>query len=134
MSITTQQIFFQKYLSPDDQIQAVFHRHFLVEVPNIFFWLTIPIIGVSYGIYYFFYPAIIETPYLYLFEGYLFIMFLVMIHKIMDWYSDVWIISNSGVYDIKWSIFMKDITFIDFGEISGVKASQKSIFDKVCNI
>lgn len=68
MSLTTQQIFFQKYISPDDQIQAVFHRHFLVEVPNIFFWITIPIIGVSYGIYYSFYPAIIETPYLYLFE------------------------------------------------------------------
>jgi hypothetical protein len=75
-------------------MQAVFHRHFLAVFPNIFFWLVVPVGGVSWGIYKWFYPGIIGTPFLWLFEGYLFLMFIIVLYKIVDWYADVWILTD----------------------------------------
>lgn len=45
---TMQHYFFKRYLSPGDEIRAIFHRHFLVALPNIFFWLALPIGAVSW--------------------------------------------------------------------------------------
>lgn len=61
-------------------------------------------------------------------------MFLIMLHKILDWYCDVWIITKRGIYDVRWSLTMKDVIFMDFHEISGIKSSQKTIADKLFHI
>jgi len=57
-----------------------------------------------------------------------------MLYKILDWYCDVWIITDRGIIDVRWSIFMKDTSFMEFHDISGIQAQQKSIFDKLFNI
>jgi len=49
-------------------MRAIFHRHFLAVFPNIFFWLVVPVGGVAWGVYTWFYPSIIGTPFLWLFE------------------------------------------------------------------
>lgn len=129
-----QHYFFRRYLSPGDEIRAIFHRHFLVAFPNILFWLVVPIGLVSFGVYHWFFPAISTSPFLWLFEAYLFMMFFIMLHKILDWYCDVWIITDNGIIDVRWSIFMQDTTFMEFHDISGIQAYQGSIFDKLFNI
>lgn len=129
-----QHYFFRRYLSPGDEIRAIFHRHFLVAFPNILFWLVVPIGLVSFGVYHWFFPGILTSPFLWLFEAYLFMMFFIMLHKILDWYCDVWIITDNGIIDVRWSIFMQDTTFMEFHDISGIQAHQGSIFDKLFNI
>lgn len=57
-----------------------------------------------------------------------------MLYKVLDWYADVWIITDQGMMDVRWSIFMNDMTFIEFDDISSVQFSQRSIFDKVFDI
>jgi uncharacterized membrane protein YdbT with pleckstrin-like domain len=123
-----------RYLPPGDEIRAIFHRHFIIAFPNILFWLVVPIGLVSFGVYHWFFPGILTSPFLWLFEAYLFMMFFIMLHKILDWYCDVWIITDNGIIDVRWSIFMQDTTFMEFHDISGIQAYQGSIFDKLFNI
>jgi hypothetical protein len=112
-------------------MQDIFHRHFLAVFPNIFFWLVVPVVGVSWGVYTWFYPGIVETPFLWLFEGYLFLMFIVVLYKVIDWYADAWILTERGIIDVRWSLFMLDTTFIEYHDISSIQFSQDSFFDKM---
>lgn len=57
-----------------------------------------------------------------------------MLYKVLDWYSDVWIITDRGMIDVRWSIFMNDMTFTEFDDISAVQFAQWTIFDKMFNI
>lgn len=126
--------FFRRYLSDGDEIRAVFHRHFFIVLPNLFFWLAVPVCLVAWGIYKWWYPELLTTQFLWLFEAYMFLMFFIMLYKILDWYADVWIITDRGMIDVTWSIMMNDYTFTEFDDISSVHSHQGSIFDKVFNI
>lgn len=112
-------------------MQDVFHRHFLAVFPNIFFWLAVPVIGVSWGVYTWFYPGILETPFLWLFEGYLFLMFIIVLYKVIDWYADAWVLTERGIIDVRWSLFMLDTSFTEYHDISSIQYSQNSFFDKM---
>ena len=57
-----------------------------------------------------------------------------MIYKILDWYCDAWIVTDRGMIDIRWSLFVRDMTFTEFHDISGIQSYQGSIFDKAFNI
>jgi len=61
-------------------------------------------------------------------------LFFIMLHKILDWYCDVWIITDRGIIDVRWSIFMQDTTFTQFDDITSIQSHQGSIFDKLFNI
>jgi hypothetical protein len=50
-------------------------------------------------------------------EIYLFIIYIKIIYDIFDWYNDVWIITDSGVVDLDWSIFKTKMSTIDFDNI-----------------
>lgn len=133
MPITTSlhRLFFARYLGNDDEIVRVFHRHFLAVFPNILFWILIPTIGVSWLVYKWFYPGILETPFLWLFEGYLLIVYILILYRIIDWYADAWILTRRGVIDVRWSLFMLDMSFTEYHDISAVEYSQRTLFDKV---
>ncbi len=115
-------------------MRAIFHRHFLAVFPNIFFWLAVPVGGVSWGVYKWFYPGIVGTPFLWLFEGYLFLMFIIVLYKIVDWYADVWILTDRGIIDVRWSLVMLDTTFTEYHDISAIQFSQDTLFDKMFRI
>lgn len=126
--------FFKRYLGEWDEIRAIFHRHFFTALPNIFFWLVFPIGVVCWWVYRWWYPEILDSSFLWLFEAYVFLVFFIMLHKILDWYCDVWIITDRGIIDVRWSIFMQDTTFTEFHDISAIQAYQWSIWDKLFNI
>ncbi len=106
----------------------------MIALPNIFFWLAIPVVGISWAVYRWFFPEILESPFLWIFEAYIFILFVVILYKILDWYCDVWIITERGIIDVRWSLFTKDTTFTEFHDISGIQAQQHSVFDKLWSI
>lgn len=61
-------------------------------------------------------------------------MFFTLLYKILDWYCDVWIITDRGITDVRWSLFMQDTTFTEFHDISAIHAHQGSLMDKMFNI
>ncbi|MCB9807239.1 hypothetical protein H6768_05165 [Candidatus Peribacteria bacterium] len=51
-------------------------------------------------------------------------LFFIMLHKILDWYCDVWIITDRGIIDVRWSLFMQDTTFTEFEDITAIQSHQ----------
>lgn len=94
----------------------------------------VPVGGVSWGVYKWFYPGIVGTPFLWLFEGYLFLMMTIVLYRIIDWYADVWILTDRGIIDVRWSLVMLDTTFTEYHDISSIQFSQSTLFDKMFRI
>ena len=61
-------------------------------------------------------------------------LFFILLYKVLDWYADVWIITDHGMVDVRWSIFINDMTFTEFDDISSVQYGQRSLFDKLFDI
>lgn len=61
-------------------------------------------------------------------------MYIVVLYKILDWYGDAWILTDRGMIDVRWSLVMRNMTFTEFDDISGIESSQNTLFDKLFNI
>jgi hypothetical protein len=61
-------------------------------------------------------------------------MYIVVLYKILDWYCDAWILTDRGMIDVRWSLFMRNMTFTEFYDISGIESSQNTLFDKIFDI
>lgn len=129
-----QDFFFRRYLSPGDEIRAIYHRHFFVVLPNIFFWLLVPVCWVSYIVYRWYYPELLSSQFLWVFELYIGLLYLVMLYKILDWYGDAWVLTDRGLIDTRWSLFMRNMTFTEYHDFSGIESEQHTVFDKLFNI
>ncbi len=64
----------------------------------------------------------------------MFLMFIVVIYKVIDWYADVWILTDRGIIDVRWSLMMLDTTFTEYHDISAIQFSQDTLFDKMFRI
>lgn len=64
-------------------------------------------------------------PFVYYFWGYLFTVYALLVYKIWDWYSNVWIITSSGVIDVNWSLLRQQTEYIGFDNMQGVEIEQK---------
>ena len=60
----------------------------------------------------------VTTTYLY---GYLFLIYFVLIYKIFDWYTDVWILTDQTLIDLKWKLFTSNLVIIPFEKIEGME-------------
>lgn len=89
---------------------------------------------VSYAVYRWYFPEILNSQLLWVFEGYLALMYVVVLYKILDWYGDAWILTDRGMIDVRWSLFMRNMTFTEFDDISGIESAQNTIFDKIFDI
>ena len=58
-------------------------------------------------------------------------MFIVVLYKVIDWYADAWVLTERGIIDVRWSLFMLDTTFTEYQDISSIQFSQDSLFDKM---
>lgn len=75
-----------------------------------------------------------NSPFLGLFESYLFITYIILIYKLLDWYGDAWILTDRGIIDVTWSLFMRKTVFIEYDDISGIESDQYTLFDKFFHI
>lgn len=64
----------------------------------------------------------------------MFLMFIIILYKVADWYADVWILTDRGIIDIRWSLMMLDTTFTEYQDISSIQYSQETLFDKMFRI
>lgn len=121
--------FFSKYTPEWQEIKAVIHIHpiklLLPLTMKIFLFVIVPVVFYisSYLI-----NSIIPF---FLFEIYLFLVFIKLIYDIFDWYNDVWIITDSAIVSLTWSFLKANSDTINFENIEWVWVEAVWIFDKI---
>jgi len=113
-------LFFGSYIGSDTTIESIFHRHFLVIFEDILlwglFWLIIPsflyyndVFGMKEGI-----PSLV-------FYMYILFVYAVIMYKLFDWYTHVWIMTESTIIDMQWKVFAPNILYIPYDKIEGIE-------------
>jgi hypothetical protein len=82
----------------------------------IFFALFIP--GFLYYLNFAGVQSMIVAWHLY---AYLFVIYFVLIYKIFDWYTDVWIMTETTLIDLRWQFFTSNLVIIPFEKIEGME-------------
>jgi hypothetical protein len=65
---------------------------------------------------------------------YLFVIYFVLIYKIFDWYTDVWILTGETLIDLKWQFFTSNLVIIPFEKIEGMEVRTYSWIYSVLGI
>ena len=121
--------FFKKYVPEWQQMLHIVHQHWVKIIWKLFFWLFLFVLIPVFIYYYSFrIKDLIEFMYL---EIYLFIIYIKIIYDIFDWYNDVWIITDSWVVDLDWSIFKTKMSTIAFDNIEWMEVEQDWFIDKL---
>ncbi len=61
-------------------------------------------------------------------------MFIIVMYKVIDWYADAWILTDRGIIDVRWSLFMLDMSFTEYHDISSIQYEQGTLFAKLFHI
>jgi hypothetical protein len=128
-----QSLFFASYIAPDEEIQYIFHRHFFVIIEDIMLWiffaLFIPWFLYSLDIFHI--KDAIQIWHIY---AYLFVIYFLLIYKIFDWYTDVWILTWETLIDLKWKFFTSNLVIIPFEKIEWMEVRTYSWIYSVLGI
>lgn len=120
--------FFIKYIPEWQELFWIIHKHFSVVFLRLFFWLSLAILP-SFMFYYS--QNIKELVPFYFLEIYLIIIYIKIIYDIFDWYNDVWIVTNTWIIDLNWSLFKKKIDSVEFWNIEWLWVEQNGFIDTI---
>lgn len=128
-----QTLFFASYIAPDEEIQHIFHRHFFVIIEDIVLWIFFALFipGFLYSLNIFHIQEAIVYWHIY---GYMFLIYFILIYKIFNWYTDVWILTESTLIDLKWKFFTSNLVIIPFEKIEGMEVRTYSWIYSVLGI
>ncbi len=118
--------FFNKYLPEDTEICEIIHRHIIIILKKLFIWLFL--VSIASLFYYLSYRVKEIIPF-YIFEIFLFILFSKIVYDIFDWYNDVWIITHTGIFDIKWKLFKSETNSLNYESIEWVEVIENGFID-----
>jgi len=123
--------FFTKYVSEWSEIKWIIHKHFLVIFDKIllslFFWVFLP------SFFYYFSDRIKEIIPFFVFEIIIIWIFFKVIYDIIDWYNDVWIITDDWIVDLDWQLFWADSSSVKYWNIEWLQVEQTWIIDTILN-
>lgn len=122
------EIFFSKYIQEEDEVLDICHKHLVTIIDTIVVWMFFWVILISFFYYNNTFWARTLIPFIY-FEAYLVIIYLIITHKIFDWYNDVWIITERWIIDLDWQFFKTNIVFIDYKDVKWIELRQDSMWD-----
>ena len=123
--------FFQKYIAEWQEIKWIIHIHFIDIIAQIFLWLSMWAILPSF--LYFYSELIQELIPFYFLEWLLIFVFIKTIYEVFNWYNDVWIITDSWVVALEWSLFKTDSLSVEYDKIEWMEVEQDWILDKLFN-
>jgi hypothetical protein len=120
-------MFFRRYLDDGERIMSVVHRHILVfkiaAAKSGFFGLIMPL-----GLYWLF-PRLAIVSIAWAMIG-----FFVVMYHFVDWYSDVWVLTNMGVIDLERNgFFDMTSTRIDYHMMEGISYQIKGVVRTLFN-
>jgi hypothetical protein len=121
--------FFLKYLPEWSEVLGTVHSHVVTVLDKVFLWFSLWAFIPTF-IYVLSYRIQDYIPFIFL-EALLFWVFIKIMYDIFDWYLDVWIITEDGIYDLHRKLLKIDMTSIKFESIEGVEIEQFWIWDKI---
>jgi hypothetical protein len=118
-------LFFSQFIPPNESIHKVFHRHFFVILEDIVLWLFFAVLIPS-----FLYNQDIFSIQSYIthfsFGIYLILIYGVLMYKVFDWYTDVWIATETSIVSIKWKVFTSNLLYIPYSKIEWIEVRTRS--------
>ncbi|MDD2566294.1 MAG: PH domain-containing protein [Candidatus Gracilibacteria bacterium] len=127
------EIFFSHFIKQeDDEVLDICHRHVITILDTIIVGLFFGVILPAFLYYNNSFASQGIIPFIF-FETYLFVVYIILIYKIFDWYNDVWIITDKGIIDLDWKFFNKNIIYIDYNDVKGIGVTQNSAWDGILN-
>lgn len=118
-------LFFAQYISTEESIQQVFHRHFFIIIEDILLWVFFGVIIPSFLYYYNLFD--IQTTVLPFYTWvYLLGIYAILIYKLFDWYADVWVATDTTLIDVKWRWFTSHLFYIPYEKIEGIEVRTHS--------
>ncbi|MFT7184235.1 MAG: hypothetical protein ACI9QC_000573 [Oceanicoccus sp.] len=120
-------IAFRNLLNKGEDIQYVGHTHPFVIYPKLFkiMFLGMVMPGVAYALF----PL---APFSLLWGAWAGMGILLFAYRVLQWYLDVWIVTNLGVIDHEWNSFIDQATTrIEYGNIEGISHEIKGFWGTV---
>jgi hypothetical protein len=118
-------LFFRDYISEDDEIREIFHRHFFVIIEDILLWLFFALLVPAF-LYAFNVFAIQSGLPIIAVYAYLCILYVIIMYKVFDWYADVWIGTDHHIIAVKWKWFTTNLLFIPYDKIEWIEVRTHS--------
>jgi len=118
-------LFFRDYISEDDEIREIFHRHFFVIIEDILLWLFFALLvpAFLYAFNVFGIQSGLPIIALYAYFG---ILYAIIMYKVFDWYADVWIGTDHHIIAVKWKWFTTNLLFIPYDKIEWIEVRTHS--------
>ncbi|PKL36881.1 hypothetical protein CVV38_03230 [Candidatus Peregrinibacteria bacterium HGW-Peregrinibacteria-1] len=118
---------FHRHLDEGEKILKIAHKSLITlklkAVKPVFLGLIIPVI------LYLLIPKLFPFLTIWVIIG-----FFTLIYHVIDWYFDVWILTNIGVIDIEYNgLFNMTSTRIDYHQIEGIAYSINGFFQTIFN-
>lgn len=122
-------IFFKKYIPEGQEMIHIIHIHPIVILGNLIVIFSLFIV-LPIFLYYFSPTLQKQIPFFYL-EIYLIFTFLKVIYDIFNWYTDVWILTNTSIVALDWSFLKTKTDSISYSNIEGMWVDEDGIVDKI---
>ncbi len=121
--------FFKKYLAEWQEIKKVFHKHPIKILDDIILIMGLGVLIPTF-LYYNSYliQQYIEFDY---FKMYLFWLYIIIIYKIMDWYFDCLILTQSWVTKLEWSLLKSNSSSVDYKHLEWIEVDKSGILDAI---
>ena len=121
--------FFKKFIPENQKLVHIIHIHPIVIfkrlLVQILLLVLLPVFAFHIS------PTINSfVPFIY-FEIYLFLIYAKIIYDIFDWYNDVWIITDSSVVALDWTLLKTKTESVGFDNIEWLWVEINWIFDKL---
>jgi len=123
--------FFEKYIPEWQEIKGIIHEHIIVILDKVILWIIFGAFIPSF-LYYNSYKLQELIPFYFL-EWILIITFVKIFYDIFNWYNDVWIITDDGIYDLDWSLLKTNIESVRYENIEGIEIDKHRIWDTIFN-
>lgn len=122
------QDFFEKYVPEWQKMLHIIHIHPISIIKNLLVKFSLFIILPLY-FYYFSNTIHSQVSFKYI-EIYLFVIFFKLIYDTIDWYTDVWLLTNDSIIAIKWTLLKTKTESINFNKIEWIWVEENWFIDK----
>lgn len=123
------QYFFKKFVPESSTIKWVIHEHIIVILDRLIVELSFFVFLPSF-LYYYSDRFRELIPFVF-FEWFLILIFFKIMYDIIDWYNDVWIITDDGVVDLDWKLFDTNAESVNYDNIEWIEIEQSGIWDMI---
>lgn len=123
--------FYSKHIPEDQEIRAILHTHWVTVFDSFLLWISFGAVIPSF-LYYNSVRLQELIPFAAV-EIFLFGIFLKILYELYNWYNDIWVITDTAIYDIEWSLLKTKVESVHFESIEGIEVEKHRIWDTIFN-